>query len=205
MEKMMETKMTLQEVMTGLDDHSDKIGLALNQGVAMDDFNRLSSLKNAIQISQKILKNVWNRSALSDTTQTFLESMDCQLLVDADNGLALSEFMKIGFMAAFGDMTKEAENLFKCLHAIWPDKENNLMVCLGLSKSLNGDFDNAMKILKDKVLKADPENDYAKIYIASMYKVAYSEPDRAKRMLKQIIGSSDNEEAVKIAKDMMDK
>jgi hypothetical protein len=62
-----------------------------------------------------------------------------------------------------------------------------------------------MKILKDKVLKIDPENDYAKIYIASMYKVAYKEPDRAKRMLKQIIGSSKNEDAVKIAKDMMNK
>ncbi|MGD8833433.1 MAG: tetratricopeptide repeat protein [Desulfobacteraceae bacterium] len=201
----MEKEMTLQEVMTGLDGHVDKIALVLNQGVVMDDFNRLSSLKKAIQTSQKILKAVWNKSTLSDTTQTFLDSMDFQLLVHEDDGLALSEFMKIGFIAAFGDMAKEAENLFGCLYAIWPEKEDNLLVCLGLSKSLNGDFDNAMKILKDKVLKIDPENDYAKIYIASMYKVAYKEPDRAKRMLKQIIGSSKNEDAVKIAKDMMNK
>jgi hypothetical protein len=205
MEKTMEREMTLQEVMAGLDDHNDKIALVLNQGVIMDDFNRLSNLKKAIQISQKILKAVWNKPDLSSTTQTFLDSMDFQLLVNKDDGLALSEFMKIGFMAAFGDMTKEAENLFHCLYSIWPEKEDNLLVCLGLSKSLNGDFDNAMKILKDKVLKVDPENDYAKIYIASMYKVAYKEPDRAKRMLKQIIGSSRNEDAVQIARDMMDK
>jgi hypothetical protein len=201
----MENEMTLQEVMAGLDNHNDKIAFVLNQGVVMDDFNRLSNLKKAIQITQKILKAVWGKSTLNDTTRTFLESMDYQLLVNEEDGLALSEFMKIGFVAAFGDMTKEAENLFSCLHAIWPEKEDNLLVCLGLSKSLNGDFDNAMKILKDKALKIDPENDYAKIYIASMYKVAYKEPDRAKRMLKQIIGSSKNEDAVKIAKDMMNK
>jgi hypothetical protein len=204
MEKAME-KMTLQEVMAGLDDHNDKIAMVLNQGVIMDDFNRLSSLKKAIQISQKILKSVWKKSELSDTSTTFLESINFQLLVDEEDGLALSEFMKVGFTAAFGGMAGEAENLFSCLHSIWPEKEENLLVCLGLSKSLNGDFDNAMKILKDKVLKTDPENDYAKIYIASMYKVAYKEPERAKRMLKQIIGSSKNEDAVNIAKDMMDQ
>jgi tetratricopeptide (TPR) repeat protein len=203
MEKTMEKEWTLQEVVAGLDDHSYKISLVLNQGVAMDDFVRLSNLRKAIQISQKILKSLWKKPTLSDTSKTFLESMDFQLLVDEENGLALSEFMKIGFMGAFSEMPQEAENLFKSLHAIWPDKEDNLLVCLGLSKSLNGDFDNAMKILKDKVLKADPDNDYAKIYIASMYKVAYKEPDRAKRMLKQIISSSDNEDAVKIAKDMI--
>jgi hypothetical protein len=205
MEKMMEKEMTLHEVMAELDDHSDKIAFVLNQGVVMDDFNRLSGLKQAIQISQKVLKAVWNQSTLTDTTRAFFEAMDFQLLVDEDNGLALSEFMKIGFMAAFGDMAKEAENLFKCLHAIWPEKEDNLLVCLGLTKSLNGDFDNAMKILKNKVLKIDPENEYAKIYIASMYKVVYKDPDRARRMLKQIIINSNNEDAVKIAKDMMDK
>lgn len=201
----MEKELTLQEVMAGLDEHNDKIALVLNQGVVMDDFNRLSNLKKAIQISQKILKSVWNKTTLSDTTQTFLDSTNFQLLVDEENGLALSEFMKIGFMAAFGDMTKEAESLFSCLYAIWPDKEDNLLVCLGLSKSLNGEFNNAMKILKEKVLRINPENDYAKIYIASMYKVAYKDPDRAKRMLKQIIASSKNEDAIKIAKEMMDK
>jgi hypothetical protein len=205
MEKTMEKKITLQEVMTGLDDHNDKIAFVLNQGVVMDDFNRLSGLKKAIQISQKILKAVWNKSTLNDTTRTFLESMDFQLLVDEDNGLALSEFMKIGFMAAFGDMPKEAENLFRCLHSIWPEKEDSLLVCLGLTKSLNGDFDNAMKILKDRVLKIDPENEYAKIYIASMYKVAYKDHDRARRMLKQIIMSSNNEDAIQIAREMMGK
>jgi hypothetical protein len=35
--------------------------------------------------------------------------------------------------------------------------------------------------------------------------VVYKDPDRARRMLKQIIINSNNEDAVKIAKDMMDK
>lgn len=106
--------------------------------------------------------------------------------------------MRIGFLAADCANVPVAEKLFKAIQMAKPTNETPF-IGLAYSAILEGKFDEAVTVLKEKALKINPDSSTAKAYLG-LALGCKGDKEASNTILKEVASSSESSTTANFAK-----
>ena len=103
----------------------------------------------------------------------------------------------LGYCANTRGLHKEAKLIFKALASVQPQAEYPL-IGMGVAMLYATEFDQAIDLFKDKILKINPQNASAKAYLGLAYKLN-GQFDQGNAILREVVEEKQDKVAVHLA------
>lgn len=137
---------------------------------------------------------------------SYLKSLNVQKVEPAKLGVD-DELLDLLYEIAFYGMCRsyflQAEAILTGYFAVKPDSER-LHIAMGLYCISVKEFEDAVRIFRDDVLKTHPDSDYAKAFLGMAYKNLKKIED-SKKVLNEVVKSNKVPEAVTLAKLLLEE